>query len=281
MENLWLSGETWLRAVGLFLARWGLKLLWAILIFLLARIADKLGRKRLIPRLTPRAATHTRVLIQTLYVYGVYIVASVWVLAVFGVNPAGIFAALGLFSVGLGFAAQTSVSNLISGLFLLFERPFSVGDVIEVNGQVGIVLSIGLLSTRMRTFDNVLLRVPNENILKSTVKTFTAYEIRRIDLEVGISYDDDIDRAKEVIRRFLDENPVFLMEPEPIIMVSSLGDSAVILKVMVWIKRTDILRAKDTLVGGVKKALDEAGITIPYPQRVVHIVNPLEEAKAP
>ncbi len=281
MENLWLSGETWLRAVGLFLARWGLKLLWAILIFLLARIADKLGRKRLIPRLTPRAATHTRVLIQTLYMYGVYIVAAVWVLAVFGVNPAGIFTALGLFSVAIGFAAQTSVSNLISGLFLLFERPFSVGDVIEVNGQVGIVLSIGLLSTRMRTFDNVLLRVPNENILKSTVKTFTAYEIRRIDLEVGISYDDDIDRAKEVIRRFLDENPVFLMEPEPIIMVSSLGDSAVILKVMVWIKRTDILRAKDTLVGGVKKALDEAGITIPYPQRVVHIVNPLEEAKAP
>ncbi len=280
METLWLSGEGWIRALLAFLARWGLKLLWILLILLVARIADKLGRKQLIPRITARMATHTRVLVQTFYVYTVYVAAAIWILAVFGVNPAGIFATLGLFSVAIGFAAQTSVSNLISGLFLLFERPFSVGDVIEVNGQVGIVLSIGLLSTRMRTFDNVLLRVPNENILKTTVKTFTAYEIRRIDLEVGISYDDDIDHAKAVIRRFLDENPVFLMEPQPIIMVSSLGDSAVILKVMVWIKRTDILKAKDTLVGGIKKALDAAGITIPYPQRVVHIVNPVEEVSS-
>ncbi len=279
MANLWFSSETLLRGLLAFLARWGLKLLWVVLILLFARIAEKLGRHRVIPRLTQRAATHTRVLIQTFYVYAVYVVAGIWILAVFGVNPAGIFTTLGLFSVAIGFAAQTSVSNLISGLFLLFERPFSVGDVIEVNGQTGIVLSIGLLSTRMRTFDNVLLRVPNENILKSTVKTFTAYDIRRIDLEVGISYDDDIDHAKAVIRRFLDENPVFLMEPQPIIMVSSLGDSSVNLKVMVWIRRTDILKAKDTLVGGIKKALDAAGITIPYPQRVVHIVNPLEEVE--
>ncbi len=277
MESLWLSSESLLKATLAFLARWGLKLLWVLLILLLARVAEKLGRNRIIPRLTRKAATHTRVLFQTFYAYGVYVAAAIWILAVFGVNPAGIFTTLGLFSVAIGFAAQTSVSNLISGLFLLFERPFSVGDVIEVNGQTGIVLSIGLLSTRMRTFDNVLLRVPNENILKSTVKTFTAYDIRRIDLEVGISYEDDIDQAKAVIRRFLDENPVFLMEPQPIIMVSSLGDSSVNLKVMVWIRRTDILKAKDTLVGGIKKALDEAGITIPYPQRVVHIVNPAEE----
>ncbi len=272
LQKLWIE----LRDFGL---HWGLNILKAVLIILFLRYFYAFVKRFILQKIGEGLSEHGRVLLGKAVKYGFVVVGTLWLLGVFGVNPGGLVAALGLFSVAVGFAAQTSVSNLIAGFFLIFERPFSIGDAVDIGGQTGIVLSIGLLSTKMRTYDNILIRIPNETVLKSTIKTFTAFDIRRIDTTVGISYAADIEKAKEVIRNFLKSEPVFLAEPQPIIFAEELGDSSVNLKVMVWIRRTDYLKAKETLVEGIKNALDAAGIEIPFPQRVVHIVRD-EEANS-
>ncbi len=261
-----------------FGVHWGFNIFKALLIYFFLRYLYAFVKRFILQKIGEGLSEHGRVLLGKAVKYGFVVVGGLWILGVFGVNPGGLVAALGLFSVAVGFAAQTSVSNLIAGFFLIFERPFSIGDAVDIGGNTGIVLSIGLLSTKMRTYDNILIRIPNETVLKSTIKTFTAFDIRRIDTMVGISYAADIEKAKEVIRNFLNQEPVFLAEPQPIIFAEELGDSSVNLKVLVWIRRTDYLKAKETLVQGIKKALDEAGIEIPFPQRVIHIVRDEENA---
>lgn len=254
-----------------FALRWGINILKAILVILLLRYSYVVARILVLRKVYEGLSEHARIILDKAIRYGLFIVGFLWVLGIFGVNPTGLVAGLGLLSVAIGFAAQTSVSNLISGFFLIFERPFSVGDAVDIGGNTGIILSIGLLSTKMRTYDNILVRIPNETVLKATIKTYTAFDIRRIDTTVGISYEEDIENAREVILEYLNSEPVFLAEPPPIIFAEELADSSVNLKVLVWIRRVDYIKAKETLVKGIKIALDKAGIEIPFPQRVLYI----------
>lgn len=243
---------------------------YALLVLGGAFLVNKLVYRLFLKRWEKKWGPHQAVLVRKLLAYVVYIVAFIWILGIFGVSLGSVLTALGLFTVAVGFAAQTSVSNLISGIFLLFDRPFLIGDAVDIGGQVGIVLSIDLLSTKMRTFDNIYIRIPNEVVLKSVIKNLSRFDIRRINVEVGISYSEDISKAKEVIMDFIKKSPLVLAEPEPIVMTSNLGDSSVNLKVMAWIRRVDYLKAIDGLTQGVKEALDKAGIEIPFPQIVVH-----------
>ncbi len=226
-----------------------------------AKILGNIIEKSVTERFDPQKGNIAR----KLATYFILLAVLIVVLSTFGIGLTGLLAAIGLFTVAIGFAAQTSVSNVISGLFLQMERPFEVDDIIEVEGTAGVILSVDLLSTKLRTFDNLFIRIPNETLLKSTIKTISKYETRRIDIDFGIAYKENIAHSKEVITSFVQSHPLVLKDPEPLVFTLSLGDSSVNLKARVWINRNDYISAIDQLTEGVKNALDDAGIEIPFP----------------
>lgn len=197
--------------------------------------------------------------------------------------------AAGILTVALGFASQTSASNLISGLFLIGERPFSVGDVIKVGDATGEVLSIDPLSVKLRTFDNLMVRVPNESLVKSQLTNLTRFPIRRLDMQIGVAYHTDLKQLRDVLMGVAEGNPVCLEEPKPLFIFLEYGDSALKIQFSVWARREKFLDLRNSMHEGVKAALDEAGIEIPFPQRTlgslggplpVRIVDNVSDAEA-
>ncbi len=195
-----------------------------------------------------------------------------------GIDITAVVTAAGIFGIAIGFAAQTSFSNMISGIFLLFEQPFKIGDAIQVGETMGVVLSIDLLSVKLRQFDNQFTRVPNETFLKNNITNLTKYDIRRFDIIVGIAYREDIAEAKEVVEGVVEEHPEVLKKPEPMVLVDQLADSSVNLRVRVWFDLKVFVKARSDLILQMKKALDEAGIEIPYPHRMHYASDDLLEA---
>ena len=171
--------------------------------------------------------------------------------------------------MAVGFASQTSASNLISGLFLIGERPFGVGDVIQVAGTTGEVLSIDLLSVKLKTFDSLFVRIPNETLIKSEVRTLTKFPIRRVDLQIGVAYKEDIERVREVLLEVADLNPLCLDEPKPAFFFKGFGDSAIELQFSPWTTRANYVEFKTTIQLEIKRRLAAEGIEIPFPQRVL------------
>ena len=178
--------------------------------------------------------------------------------------------AAGLITIAIGFASQTSVSNLISGLFLIGERAIEIGEIIEVEGTVGEVLSVDLLSTKIRTFDNLLVRVPNETMVKTKITNMTRFPIRRIDLEIGVDYQDNLKQVREILFELTDNNPLALEEPRPLFLVKNFGDSAIELQFSVWTVHANFLELKSNLLMEIKEAFEEAGVNIPFPQVTFH-----------
>lgn len=195
----------------------------------------------------------------------------VTVLRHLGFDLGVLIGAAGIFSVAIGFASQTSASNLISGLFLIAERPFVVGDVITVGGRTGEVTAIDLLSVKLRTFDNLFVRIPNETLLKSEIVNVSYYPIRRIDLVLGVSYAEDLARVEAVLREVAAEDPLCLDEPRPMFAFQGFADSAQTIKFGVWATRENYLDVSVRLPQAVKRAFDAHRIEIPFPQRVVHV----------
>lgn len=178
--------------------------------------------------------------------------------------------AAGILTVAIGFASQTSASNLISGLFLLGEGSFSLGDIIQVGNTRGEVLSIDLLSIKLRTEDNLFVRIPNETLIKSELINITRFPIRRLDIRVGVSYREDLKKVRTLLFRLSDQLPLCLDEPRPFMTVEQFGASSVDIRFSVWVTRQNFTELKATLQEQVKKVFDEAGIEIPFPQVVVH-----------
>ncbi len=176
--------------------------------------------------------------------------------------------AAGVLTVALGFASQTSASNLISGLFLIGERPFVVGDVVRVGEVTGEVLSIDLMSVKLRTFDNLFVRVPNETLIKSQIVNLTHFPIRRIDLPIGIAYKEDVGRVRDVLLRVADDNPLCLEEPRPLLMFLGFGDSSQDLQFSIWARRESFLELKTSNPRGDQARLRRRRHRDPLPARV-------------
>jgi small-conductance mechanosensitive channel len=173
--------------------------------------------------------------------------------------------AAGVLTVALGFASQTSASNLISGLFLIVERPFVVGDAIRIEDVTGEVLSIDLLSVKIRTFDNLFVRVPNESIIKSRVTTLTHFPIRRMDLEIGVAYREDLDRVRLVLLDLAHRDPYIFVEPEPLFLFKGFGASSLDIQFSVWARRENFIHTRTRFLMDVKREFDRQGIEIPFP----------------
>jgi small-conductance mechanosensitive channel len=186
-----------------------------------------------------------------------------------GLDLGVLLGAAGVLTVAAGFAAQTSAANLISGLFLMSERPFVVGEVIEVGGTTGEVLSVDLLSVKLRTFDNLYVRVPNETLVKAQIKNLTRHPIRRYDMQVSVGYDAKMPKVREVLMDVAKRNPLALREPRPIIIFQGFGESGVNLQFSVWTARDNYIDLRNALAEEVKEAFEREGIEIPFPHRVM------------
>jgi len=183
--------------------------------------------------------------------------------------------AAGVLTVALGFASQTSASNLISGLFLMAERPFVVGDLIQIDTSIGEVLSIDLLSVKLRTFDNLLVRVPNEEIIKKNIVNLTHFPIRRFDLQLRVPYGTDMEWLRVFLRDLAERNPVVMVEPEPLFVFQRYGDAGIEFQYSVWGQRQRYLELRNGFALQVEAELRAEGIEIPPPRR--SIVGPSHE----
>jgi small-conductance mechanosensitive channel len=206
-----------------------------------------------------------------------YLVAGMAVVGAlheWGVELGVLLGAAGVLTVAIGFASQTSASNLISGLFLLGERHFVVGDVITADGTTGEVLSIDLLSVKLRTFDNLYVRIPNESLLKTQIVNLSHFPIRRVDIAFGVAYDTDLKRMRQVLVDMADLHPLVLDEPRPLIQYTGFDESAVNVQLSVWVARVNVIEVRSRMTEQILGAFREAGIEIPFPQRVVHAATP-------
>ncbi len=186
-----------------------------------------------------------------------------------GVDITAILGAAGVAGVAIGFASQTSLSNLISGLFLVLERPFKIGDRIEVDGSDGYVHSIELLSTYLRTFDNRMIRVPNEMLAKSKLINYTRYPIRRLDIDLSVSFNGDAARVMRILREVVVANPSCFNEPEPLIFFKGFGDYSMQFLLAVWVDRTELMATRTSLLKDLKERFDRERIDLPYQRMLV------------
>ena len=203
--------------------------------------------------------------------YTVLILVFVMVLTQFGVQTASIIAALGAAGLAIGLALQGTLQNIAAGIMLLFLRPFQVGDYVETSNAKGVVKEIGLFATEFETLDGLYLLAPNSEVWGSTVTNFSRKPKRRFDLVVGIAYKDDIDKAFAAFEALARDHDKVLADPEPFIYVSSLGDSAVEVTCRVWIATPDWWTTSRDLIRLAKQRFDAEGLSIPFPQRDVHL----------
>jgi len=251
---------------------YGLRALGGLALFLVGRwvagrvragLSYQLERSKLDPTLVP--------FLTKLVYWGLLAFVILAVLNLIGVQTASAIAVLGAAGLAVGLALQGTLANFASGVMLLMFRPFHVGQWVEVGGSSGTVKEISIFSTILNTGDNVRVTIPNSQVYGQVIRNFSANDTRRIDLVMGVSYDDDLQVAKEVMERVIREDPRILPEPEPLVAVDNLGDSSVDFVVRPWCKREDYWAVRRELTLRFKVELEAAGCSIPYPQRDVHL----------
>jgi len=250
---------------------WGINIVMALAIFIvgkmlagiLTNIAKSLMTKAKVDALL---VNFIGSIIRTVLILFVVIAA----LDQLGVDTTSLIALIGAAGLAIGLALQGSLQNLASGVMLIIFRPFKNGDFIEAAGVSGVVEEIGIFTTTMRTGDNREIIVPNGELFGGTITNFSARDTRRVDMVFGIGYDDDIRKAKEIIRSILDEDERILKDPEPLIAVAELADSSVNFNVRPWVKSGDYWGVYFDTHEAVKLRFDAEGISIPYPQMDVH-----------
>ncbi|KPL17967.1 MAG: mechanosensitive ion channel protein [candidate division Zixibacteria bacterium SM23_81] len=253
---------------------YGLKVIGAILILIIGRIAAGIMRKVVRKILTRTNTDKSIVSFAGSLVYALVIVfVIIAVLQKFGVETASLVAVLGAATFAIGFALQGSLSNFAAGVMILLFRPYKIGDFIDAAGVAGSVKEIKLFTTILATPDNIKIIVPNSKIFGDTIKNITAYDTRKINLEVGIGYDSSIKKAIEVLEKLIKEDTRILSEPAHQIAVAALADSSVNLVVRPWVKKEDYWSVYFDLTRKIKEAFDENSIEIPFPQRVVHMAS--------
>lgn len=177
--------------------------------------------------------------------------------------------AAGVASIAIGFAAQSGLSNLISGLFIYAEKPFRVGDLIRVSGTLGVVMSIDLTSVKLRTLDHLFVRIPNSNVIGETVQNITRFPIRRMDIAVGVNYNSDPEKVMKILREVAETNCNCLDNPAPLVLFDGFGDSALEFKWGLWFEKNKFVDLRNSALTQLKKRFDEEGIEIPFPHRTL------------
>jgi len=231
-----------------------------IVLVLLAFAILQFALRRL---LKGRATEQTMMLTRKAVRYSSFVAIVLILFDRLGLDLSGLFGAAGIAGIAIGFAAQTSVSNVISGLFLLWEKPFALGDVITVGDITGTVKSVDPLSIKIQTFDNRFVRIPNETLIKSNMVNVTRYPIRRMDINLTVSYSDDLDAVMKVLRETAMNNTFVLDNPETLILIDSFAEHGVVVLLGLWFLQSDFLDLKNSIMRDLRKAFTAAGFGLP------------------
>ncbi len=258
----------------------GIDLLWRIVPQLLLAIFVLfvgLWIIRVLQRIVTRAMEKAGVeislqkFINSLVSLGLKILLIVSVASMVGIATTSFIAVLGAISFAVGLALQGSLANFAGGVLILLLKPFKVGDVVEVQGFVGIVDQIQIFNTILKTFDNKTIFIPNAALSNGNITNYSMEPTRRVDMTFGIGYDDDLKKAKELLKKLVNEDERILKDPAPLVALAELADSSVNFTVKVWVKKEDYLNVFYDFQEKVKLTFDEQGISIPYPQHDVHL----------
>ena len=255
-------------------ADFGLRVLYAVLIIVIGRWVVKLLLKII------KAALEKTTVEETVRIFVVNLLNTLLMVIIFiaainqlGIETTSIIAMLGAAGLAIGLSLQGSLANFAAGILIVIFKPYKVGDYIEAGSAAGTVLDIQIFSTVLKTPDNKIVIVPNGTIMKDSVVNYTDQATRRVDIVASCGYEDDIDKVKEILKDILNQEDRILAEPEPRIAVSELADNSVNFIVRPWVNSSDVLSVKYSILEQIKKRFDEEGISIPYPQRDVHIYN--------
>ena len=261
-----------LEKVWELLTIYGIKVIAALAIFLIGRIAAK-GVRGLIQRMMRKANVDETLLrfVGNLAYIAMLAFVIIAALSQLGIQTTSFIAILGAAGLAVGLALQGSLANFAAGFLMIVFRPIRVGDYIEGAGVAGTVEEIQIFTTTLVTPDNKTVIIPNASLTSDNIVNWTVKGTRRVDLVMGIGYDDDIDKAKQIMQQILDENELVLKDPPQQIALSELADSSVNFVVRPWAKASDYWKVYMQLTEKIKKAFDANGISIPYPQRDVHL----------
>jgi len=263
MNDVWSMVRGWFEDPQL---RHGMSAVLIILIgFIAARVASRLVLRMFLKRLDAQQQMVSRRIV----FYGIVGISLVAALREVGLDLSIFLGAAGIATIAMGFAAQTSASNIISGVFLLGERSFSVGDTIRTATVTGEVLSLDLLSVELRTFDNLFVRVPNELLVKSEITNLSRFPIRRIDISLRIAYGEDLAHVRDVLMAVADANPRCLVDPKPFFATEDFGEFAVLLRFSTWTRREIFLETKNELQTAIQRAFRREGIEEPTQRRAL------------
>ena len=258
---------------------YGLKIIAAILIFIVGRWVAR-GLKRLAVRALKKANVDDTLVSFIGNLTYIALLAFVIIAAInqLGVQTTSFIAVLGAAGLAIGLALQGSLANFAAGVLMIIFRPFQAGDYVEGAGVAGVVEEIQIFTTKLKTPDNKAIIVPNAKMMGDNITNFSAKEERRVDMVIGVGYGDDLKKVRQVIEEVLANESRVLKEPEPTIGVLELGDNSVNFAVRPWVKTEDYWGAYFDLTETIKRRFDEEGISIPFPQRDVHLYEYKEEA---
>jgi len=264
--------EEYIEIAKELLVQFGLNVIAALLILFFGRLVAKTARTVLRKMMARAHVDEGLISFGSSTAYAmvmVFVVISA--LGRLGLNTSSFVAVLGAAGLAVGLAFQGSLSNFASGVLMVILKPFKVGNFIEAGGVMGIVEGIGIFHTDMRTGDNKKMIIPNSAIIGGNITNFSAKDTRRIDLVVGVSYQDDLDKVRGVLEQILADESRILPEPAPVIGVLELADSSINFAVRPWVNSSDFLAVTFSLNEQIKKRFDAEGISIPFPQRDVHL----------
>ncbi|MEE4295355.1 MAG: mechanosensitive ion channel domain-containing protein [Wenzhouxiangella sp.] len=259
----------------------GIRLLGAILIFFIGRWIGK-RIVNAVSRGMEKRGIDALLVTFVGNILGVILLVVVIMIALghLGIQVTPLIAVLGGMALAVGLALQSSLSNFASGIMLVILRPFTRGHFVEAGGVSGTVESVGIFNTQLKTPDNRLVIVGNSSITGNPITNFSAFDTRRIDLVIGVAYDDDLKLAQSVIKRVIESHDKVLKDPEPAILLSELGESSVDFAVRPWVETADYWTVRSDLLQSLKTELEAAGCSIPFPQRDVHHHNAAEDKEA-
>ncbi|MCU7929250.1 MAG: mechanosensitive ion channel [Candidatus Thiodiazotropha sp. (ex Codakia rugifera)] len=253
---------------------WGTKIVMALLVFIIGRWIAK-ALTRTLEKVMVKGSVD-QMLVNFLSNIAYAALLAVVVLAALeqlGVNTTSALAILGAAGLAVGLALKDSLASFAAGVMLIIFRPFKLGDFVEAGGATGVVEEIRIFHTMLKTGDNREITMPNAQIYSGTIVNFSARKTRRIDLVIGIGYNDDIKKARDLIGQILEADTTVLKDPAPTIMLLELGESSVDFAVRPWVKSGDYWTTRAALLEAIKVTFDKQGISIPYPQRDIHMIQ--------
>ena len=258
--------------ISSYVVPWGINIILALAVFVIGRwLASVIVRG--VSRLMKKANMDKALIgfLSSILNAVLLVVVVIAALEQLGVNTTSVLAVFAAAGLAVGLALKDSLSNFSAGVMLIIFKPFKVGDFIEAAGISGVVEVIRIFNTQLRTGDNREIIVPNAQIYGGIITNFSAREQRRIDMVIGIGYEDDIRAAKQILDEILQAEERVLNEPAPVILVSELGESSVDLAMRPWVNSADYWDVRSDLLETIKREFDAKGISIPYPQRDLHL----------